>query len=53
MTIETATNKGIKQGRAEEHEKVIRSARAMKSAGMSLDTIKESTGLTEEEIMAL
>jgi predicted transposase/invertase (TIGR01784 family) len=49
MTIETATNKG----RAEEHEKVIRSARAMKSAGMSLDIIKESTGLTEEEIMAL
>jgi hypothetical protein len=32
---------------------VVRSARAMKSAGMSLDIIKENTGLTDEEIAAL
>lgn len=45
--------KGLAEGRAEWHQKAIRSARVMKSLGASIETIKESTGLTDEEIRAL
>jgi flagellar biosynthesis/type III secretory pathway protein FliH len=41
---------GVAKGRAEEHVKVVDSARAMKSNGLSIDIIKQCTGLSEEEI---
>jgi predicted transposase/invertase (TIGR01784 family) len=61
MMYENAINKGVNkgyvkglaEGRAEWHQKAIQSARVMKSLGASIETIKESTGLTDEEISAL
>jgi flagellar biosynthesis/type III secretory pathway protein FliH len=44
---------GIAKGEAKEHVKVVASARFMKSLGVSIDDIKQHTGLTEEEINAL
>jgi flagellar biosynthesis/type III secretory pathway protein FliH len=44
---------GVAKGRAEEHVKVVDSARAMKSHGLSIGIIKQCTGLSEEEINAL
>jgi predicted transposase/invertase (TIGR01784 family) len=44
---------GVAKGRAEEHVKVVDSARAMKSNGLSIDIIKQCTGLSEEEINTL
>jgi predicted transposase/invertase (TIGR01784 family) len=44
---------GKAEGRAEEHVKVVDSARFMKSLGISIDDIKQHTGLSEEEINAL
>jgi predicted transposase YdaD len=44
---------GIAKGEAKEHVKVMDSARFMKSLGVSIDDIKQHTGLSEEEINAL
>jgi predicted transposase YdaD len=44
---------GREEGRAEEHLKVLQSARFMKSLGISVEDIKNNLGLTDEEINAL
>jgi predicted transposase/invertase (TIGR01784 family) len=49
MMYENAVNKG----REEEHKKFIKAARDMKSAGVPVETIKQSFGLTDEEISSL
>jgi predicted transposase/invertase (TIGR01784 family) len=49
MMYENAINKG----REEEHQKVIGLARAIKSAGIPTETIKQHSGLTDEELSSL
>jgi hypothetical protein len=44
---------GREEGRAEEHLKVLQSARFMKSLGISAEDIKNNLGLTDEEMNAL
>jgi predicted transposase/invertase (TIGR01784 family) len=44
---------GREEGRAEEHLKVLQSARFMKSLGVSAEDIKNNLGLTDEEMNAL
>jgi predicted transposase/invertase (TIGR01784 family) len=49
MTIESSKN----EGRAEERKNLINMARNLKAAGVSIDVIKNSSNLTDEEIAAL
>jgi hypothetical protein len=51
--ISTGWIEGREEGRAEEHLKVLQSARFMKSLGISVEDIKNNLGLTDEEINAL
>jgi predicted transposase/invertase (TIGR01784 family) len=48
--LATAEEKGLKKGKQEEKLQI---ARNLKASGVSMDIIKQSTNLTEEEIQKL
>ena len=52
--IEEGMEKGIKQGieigQKKEHERLLNTARALFASGMSLEQVKQFTGLNDEEI---
>lgn len=52
--IEEGMEKGIKQGieigQKQEHERLLNTARALFASGMSLEQVKQFTGLNDEEI---
>ena len=53
-SIEEGMEKGIKQGieigQKKEHERLLNTARALFASGMSLEQVKQFTGLNDEEI---
>ena len=55
--IEEGMEKGIKQGieigQKKEHERLLNTARALFASGMSLEQVRNSTGLTESELKQL
>ena len=50
---EKAHAKGIEEGKREEHEKMLNTARALLLSGMSEELVKKYTGLTEGEMMQI
>jgi predicted transposase/invertase (TIGR01784 family) len=44
---------GLKKGLKEGRERIIQMARQLKSLGVSIDNIKQSSGLSEDEIRSL
>ena len=44
---------GIEEGKREEHEKMLNTARALLLSGMSEELVKKYTGLTEGEMMQI
>ena len=48
--MEKGIKKGIEIGQKQEHERLLNTARALFASGMSLEQVKQFTGLNDEEI---